>query len=279
MDTTIILLNTEKHISLDSSILTYTKIGQGINTQLCFHGFGQGKEVFESWIDQRSTIQLYSFDLFFHGKSQWLETKIRLEKSFLKALFTKFLEEENIQQFSILCFSIGARYAWALLELFPEKIQEIHLIAPDGIQENIWFKFASKTLIGNLTFKYLSYHQNILSKLVKLAHKLKLISKNQFRLAQSQVQNIAERKQVYHTWILLAKLKYHKILTNRILEKYPIQFFLYFSENDTVIPPKNLKKFLKNTPCQTFKLKKTHLKVLKEAKFLWQKAEKKHKIV
>ena len=254
-------------------------MGKGNNVQICFHGFGQYKEVFETWPESLENVQIYSFDLFFHGESKWKEKNDRLDKAFLKGIFEKFFIEESIKQFSIISFSIGARYIWPLLELFPQKIKKLHLIAPDGISENIWFRLASKSILGQSFFKFLCNHKWLLPTLTKFAHRCKIISQNHFKLAQSQIQNWEKRQQIYQTWILLAKLKYHAKQSTKIIQTQNISCVLYHSINDKIIPSKNLKKLLKNVFCERIELNTPHHKVLKEAKFLWINIEKHQKNV
>ena len=146
-----------KHASLH-----YTKYGVGEKALFCFHGFGLTGEAFfelEEVLSKEYTI--YNFDLFFHGKSEWHAGDKMLTPAFCKELFSSFLSEQKINQFSLLGYSIGARIVWTLVLEFKNQVKEIIVLAPDGITISNWFKIATRTLVNRKLFKYavLNHHR------------------------------------------------------------------------------------------------------------------------
>src|SRR5688572_20735740 len=103
--------------------LHYQKLGHGTKVLLAFHGFGQNSDYFlpvAEALGEQFTI--YAFDLFFHGNS-WLEKEhAPLTKEFFTSLLQRFLAKEKVEKFSVTGFSMGGKFALAVLESFPERI-------------------------------------------------------------------------------------------------------------------------------------------------------------
>jgi len=120
-----------------NSELFYFKEGAGNKTILLFHGFGQDHRAFESWNESlKNEYTIYTFDLFFHGNSRWQNNRA-LEKEDWKKVLQLFFDREKIEDFEIAGFSIGTKFVLAAMELFPDRVKRIILIAPDGISANL----------------------------------------------------------------------------------------------------------------------------------------------
>ena len=138
----------EYSLSYKNSTLSYRKSGHGNKALLLFHGFGQHHQAFAALSDKLAPyFTLYAFDLFFHGNSQWNEGEQPLEKVMWKDILTKFLDEHNIGKFSVLGFSLGGKFALVSLELFPAQVEQIILLAPDGVKTSFWYSLATYPLL------------------------------------------------------------------------------------------------------------------------------------
>src|SRR5436190_11038806 len=110
--------------------LHYSEFGRGNKVLICFHGFGQTSVHFHEMEDVfKEEYKIYSFDLFYHGKSFWHDKDTPLSKDFWRELMQKFILEKNIDRFSLLGFSMGGKFVLATLEKFSAKIDKIILIA------------------------------------------------------------------------------------------------------------------------------------------------------
>ncbi len=124
--------------------LHYSLTGKGKKVLLAFHGYGQTKLHFRHIAKQLSgQYTLYTFDLFFHGKSIWPFKDNPLTKNFLAGMMSAFLEKEKINQFSLMGFSMGGKMVLSLLEQFPDRVEQLILIAPDGIKTSFWYSLAT----------------------------------------------------------------------------------------------------------------------------------------
>ena len=130
-----------------TATLHYSNYGKGSKALFCFHGFGLSGALFyplEELFSPEYTI--YNFDLFFHGQSKWNAGEIPIEEEFWARLIKEFCKENNISNFGLLGYSIGARPVWSIAQSIPEKVKEIIAIAPDGITNSLWFDLATGTV-------------------------------------------------------------------------------------------------------------------------------------
>jgi pimeloyl-ACP methyl ester carboxylesterase len=224
--------------SYQQAVISYQKIGTGGETLLLFHGFGQDHTAFNQLSSTlANTYTSYSIDLFFHGNSKWNYQDTPVEKEFFHGLMSQFLAENQMSEFSLLGFSIGCRSAVTCAELFPEKVKEIYLLAPDNLQPSVWFSFATSTRIGQWIFKYACLYPSGWQQIINTAKKLKLVDKSLARFAQLQMESGETRLKVYHTWMVYRKLKCNLKSFCQLIERNRIALTVIVGRRDNVIPP------------------------------------------
>ncbi len=137
------------------SKLHYEKSGTGSQVLLAFHGFGQDKSYFDELIKIWSdTYTIYTFDIYFHGESFWPNGKERpLTKADWQAIIKAFVIQEDITRFSLVGFSMGGKFVLATLENFADHVNEVTLIAPDGIKTSFWYSLATYPLFFRKIFE------------------------------------------------------------------------------------------------------------------------------
>jgi pimeloyl-ACP methyl ester carboxylesterase len=121
------------------------------------------------------------------------------------------------------------------------------LLAPDGLRNNPWHMFVTRTAIGNRLFKYVTYHPKIFFSLLKTWHRLKLLNGSIYKLAFNSMYKQERRELVYNGWTCLRKMLPDKKLCRKLLAQYKIPTLLIFGKFDRVIPPVLGIRFLDNT--------------------------------
>lgn len=218
--------------------LHYAKFGNGPTPLLTFHGFGQNKEIFESWkqyLGGKYTI--YAFDLFYHGKSDRQYGK--LTKKDWERYLTNFLEKEGIQDFAVLGYSLGGRFALASALSFPERTNELILVAPDGIFLTIWFYLATSPTIRWL-FKYIMLNPGKLENLLQFNERTKLVNSYIADFVRKEMGNAENRKRVYISWNHFKSLGYSKGTLIRRFKKHQFKRRIILGSKDHIIKPSGI---------------------------------------
>jgi pimeloyl-ACP methyl ester carboxylesterase len=228
--------------------LFYQKTGTGSKVVFWFHGFGQHQQVFDEILkaDQLSFTH-YSFDLFFHGHSKWVGNSPITRKD-LHALFQQFLLEHNISNFSIVAFSIGCRFALTLTESFPDKVQNLILLAPDGLQFRFWYWLATYPAISRKVFYHIVQRPTFWYRLLTFLELTRLIDKKLLRFAQRQMDSQPKRHQVYDAWVNFRHLKSDVGRLTKLVHDYPIRLTLVAGSHDRLVPIKLVEKLKHSLP-------------------------------
>jgi len=237
------------------AVLAYDVQGQGSRALLLFHGAGQDRTVFHHLPESiKATYRIYAFDLFFHGESEW-NSSSPVSKSDWKALLTRLCEDEQVDTWSVLGYSIGARFALATAEMFPRKTKTCFLVAPDGIADSPWFSLSTSTAVGRWIFHYCTQSPTLVPKTLHLASKFRLIDPDAGRFIEHQLNNTQKRERIYRVWTLYRDLSFDLDDLAETLAQHAIVVRAYVGTRDLMIRTEPIRKFLK-------RLKSAHLEVI-----------------
>lgn len=249
--------------------LHYTKIGEGEKTLLFFHGYGQNHQVFKEKAEAlRDSHTCYLFDLFFHGESEWGYGEEVLTKEYWNELIEIFLMEQKIDRFSLVGFSLGGRFVFTTLEALPHKIENIYLLAPDGVKTNFWYSLATYPIAFRKLFKSMILHPNRFFSVATFIHQLRLVDKGLIRFAESQMKTEEMRKRVYYSWVIFRILKFDMPQIAHLIRKHTIKTTMVIGRFDKVITEKNMKNLLNHLPeCTVTKLETGHNGLIEKWRF------------
>jgi pimeloyl-ACP methyl ester carboxylesterase len=242
-------------IEVNNSKLFYKKTGTAPSALLLFHGFGQDHAAFDVLSETLVTrFTIYSFDLLFHGQSEWHAEEEPLEKINWKEIITRFLHENKIEKFSLLGFSMGGKFALATLELFPQQVNEIILLAPDGIKTKFWYSLATYPLAFRKLFKSLIDNHGRFLAIATVALQLKLIDRGVLRFVESQMNTVEKRKRVYYSWVVLRHFQFNLTSIAHLINKNQITAQLLIGRHDKIITAKNMASFVRKIPAIKFEI-------------------------
>ena len=225
--------------------LHYQKIGKSDKILLAFHGMGQDFSCFQKFAQTfENQYTTYLFDLPFHGKSEVDEPIIT--KEIWNNYLTKFLQENQIQNFSIIAFSMGGRFALATLEAFSERIEKAILLAPDGITEDPFYYGATR----------FNFTRNILKKVLKNNHKFHgfagLLSRVGFvhesvlKFAKMMVDTPKKQEQLYQSWVGFRTLKFNNQKLAQLINSQGIKMQIFMGKYDKLLPIHNVYSLTKH---------------------------------
>jgi pimeloyl-ACP methyl ester carboxylesterase len=229
--------------------LAFKKTGNGPETLLLFHGYGQEASVFDNVCLALSTqYTCYSFDLFFHGNSTWAKKEDVLTKNGWAEIITAFAAHHTIERFSVAGFSLGARFVFATVSALPNQIDAVFLLAPDGVKTNFWYNLATYPILLRKLFKSMILHPSRFYTIANFINRIGLVDKGLLRFAESQMKTEAMRKRVYYSWVVFRKLTFNMEQMAQLVKERGIRVTLVVGTFDKVITVKNMQRLLRHLP-------------------------------
>jgi pimeloyl-ACP methyl ester carboxylesterase len=233
--------------------LFYSRIGNGNKNLLLFHGFGQDHSVFVSLANALSEqYTCYLFDIYFHGKSQWHADERPLEKDDWKNIIGGVLQMNNIHEFSLFGYSMGAKFAFATLESFPQQVRQLILVAPDAIKTSTWYSLATYPTMLRTFFKSMIHHHSRFLGIARMLSKLRLMDRGLIKFAELQMNTEEKRKRVYYSWVVFRHLTFDLISIAKLINDHFIALTVVVGKYDKVIRPENMNKLLRHIPRHRF---------------------------
>jgi pimeloyl-ACP methyl ester carboxylesterase len=244
------MLKPGNFITYKKSLLHYAIGGNGPLPLFLFHGFGQDHSVFEEWIGPLGEkFKLYSFDLFFHGESRW-NVGEPLEIMDWKEILTAFLTKEKIDHFAVAGYSLGGRFALATIASFPQMIEEIFLLAPDGVRTSFWYNLATWPFLTRSLFKTMIARPGRFQDIVRFLRTAGLVHNGVLRFAESQMDTEDKRRRVYNTWVYFRHLRSDIKKIAEIINQQKIPMTILLGRFDKMIPAKKINTLLTRVACK-----------------------------
>lgn len=229
--------------------LAYKKHGNGKNTHLLFHGFGQTMKAFDPFLRLKTNNDCFLvFDVFYHGHSSWISTRQKLTKQVWKEILLNLMEKEDFERFNLVGYSMGGKFSLVTFELFPERVISLLLMAPDGIKTGFWYNMATFPGAFNRLFKYVVFHPRQFFKWMDRFHRLGLLESSFIKFVKSQMRTRTKRAQVYFTWNVFKPLQpdLEKIIAAFRESQTPIT--LVSGKFDKMVTSENLHPFSSKIP-------------------------------
>lgn len=224
----------------------YHIFGHGPNVMLAFHGFGQEGDDLKPLAASFQEYTIYSFDLFYHGKSYWEAMEEALTKDFWSAFLEEFLRTKKIDHFSICGFSMGGKFVLATLEAHPEKIEKIILLAPDGIKTSMWYNLATYPLVFKNYFRSMIVKPHRFFNLLNFIKKVGLVERGILKFAASQMHTTRKRRRVYYSWMVFKELTFNMERIAALINDHEIELEMYLGKYDKIITPEAMNKLLRH---------------------------------
>src|SRR5262245_42464460 len=82
---------------------------------------------------------IYSFDFAYHGRTEWKE-EVACTKAEMIAMLRTFMQQQGFNKISLIGFSMGGRIVMSLIADLAPVLNEVYLLAPDGIAERVYYR-------------------------------------------------------------------------------------------------------------------------------------------
>ncbi|MEO8174944.1 MAG: alpha/beta hydrolase [Sediminibacterium sp.] len=237
-----------EYLQFRGSRIHYIQYGYGSEFLFCFHGYGEDASsfaIFEEILGKRFT--LIAIDFPFHGKTDWQEGLL-----FVPADLILIIDTLNPQRkpMHLLGYSMGGRVALQLLELIPDQVTRLVLVAPDGLHKNKWQWLATRTKIGNRLFAFSMKHPFIMNSLLDMLSKLGLYNNSLLKFIHFYLDDVDQRMILYRRWTTMRKFRPNLFLLKEIVQEKNIAINMLFGKFDRVILAKNGWQFSKHSENQ-----------------------------
>ena len=220
----------------------YHEYGSGDKPMLAFHGYGMtGKQFHVLKNSVLSKYHVYGFDHFFHGESElegWSEKQILggMPKATVKAYLDEWFKIYGKQKVSLMAYSIGAKLALILVEEYPDLIDEIILMAPDGLSIYKGFHFLTDQPLGRYFFNRATKSKWLTPALLKNLKRTRFIDDNLYTIAYNEIDTEKKRLDVYYTLNLIKQLKPDIVKVANFINQHKITCTLIFGRDDKLFP-------------------------------------------
>ncbi|MBN8824073.1 MULTISPECIES: alpha/beta hydrolase [unclassified Spirosoma] len=223
-------------IEVAGNLLAYQTIGNGPVVLLAFHGFGQNSHVFKGLeVTLGNQYTIFALDLFFHGESCYRKREL-LTKTAWQQLIGAFLQEKNIDRFALMGFSLGGRFALATVEAFADRLDQLVLIAPDGITRSAWYQLATASKPGRWLFRYFLQHLTALNRLGHLLTRLSLLNRTAMRFAELSLGTPEQRERVYQSWTQFRLISPDLAHIAALLNNHAVRVRFFTGAFDRIVP-------------------------------------------
>lgn len=229
-------MNAPQYISVTGGQLHYYRFGQGPELVFAFHGYGEEGLSFSELAEVLGpTYTLIALEMPFHGQSLW-QGPLFFPPEQLAGIL------ENLagsQPFSLLGYSMGGRISLQLLQMIPDKIKGLVLIAPDGLHRNPWQWIATRTWLGNRIFRFTMQHPAWLFGLMRLGVALGFFQPGIRKFAMYYLGEAAARHILYQRWTTMRGFRPAITTLRKNINTHPIQVQMLFGKYDRIILSKN----------------------------------------
>ena len=239
----------------------YLTVSNGDKPMLAFHGYAQSAKDLQYFDPVLNGVyNAIGVNHFFHEQAKYPANRkhsLPLGIMEIGELYMNIPTIKSADKISLLGYSMGGKTVLSLIELYPEKIDKVYLMAPDGLYMNPWYRFIVFTAFGRRLMKTTLNRPQVYFKLSKLAYKLGFISEKLYHYFNENMKDERARIQVYDTWLAYRNVipNLNKIVDN--IDKYKIETHLIFGEFDSIITPNIGERFqiksdfihLHNVPC------------------------------
>jgi pimeloyl-ACP methyl ester carboxylesterase len=230
----------------------YHEYGTGNKPLLAFHGYGMTGKQFN--VLERSLMQqyrIYGFDHFFHGESKladWTEQQILagMPKVMVRTYVDEWFKIHGKQRFSVMGYSIGANLAMILIEDYADMIDEVILMAPDGIAVYKGFEILLNKIWGRYGFSLITKSKWLAPSLLKILKKIEIIDDSLYQIAFNEIDTEQKRQDVYYTLNLIRLLKPDTRKIAELINRHQIGCTFIFGRHDNLFPLKPALPFIKS---------------------------------
>jgi pimeloyl-ACP methyl ester carboxylesterase len=216
--------------------------GSGPRVTVCLHGFGEFARTFDPLSAALSGHTLVAIDLPWHGETDWQEG-LDMEVTDLMRMI-RDIPQVGTSRFGLMGYSMGGRICLSLFEAFPQDVDFLLLIAPDGLKVNPWYRFATQTSVGNHVFRSVMARPGGFVRLLRTGRRLGLFNESIMKFVRIYVDDKQMRNTVYRVWTTMRRFRPGLPIVKTLIREHRVPVYLLFGQYDRIIQPSLGKPFV-----------------------------------
>lgn len=221
-------------ISYKNSRIHCLQWGTGEKLLLCFHGFGEEAGSFMSLaLRLQHQYTIIAMDLPLHGQTNWNEG-LRCTTADIVHMIDKVPALHN-RSFSLAGFSMGGRVALAVYEQIPRRVQQLVLLAPDGLKTNFWYWLATQTAIGNRLFRHLMKNPEPFFAVTGMLKNMHMINMGVYHYVTQYLKQEDMRSRLYNIWTTMRKIRPRSAIIQSLISGHKTPVVFIYGRYDRVI--------------------------------------------
>jgi pimeloyl-ACP methyl ester carboxylesterase len=219
-----------------SSEIHYVTSGNGPRLLLCFHGYGRNALSFAFLFPYlQQEYKIVAVDMPFHGQTSWREGKY-FTPTHLAELVAAILQHEHHKTaYSVMGFSMGGRVVLRLFQQYPDVIDRLALVAPDGLFVNKWYWLATQTSIGNRMFRYTTESPTLLRRIADTGKRIKQINPGIYKFVDYYIGDRQVRQELYERWTGFSKISPDTASIVKAANDYKVPLRMLYGRYDRII--------------------------------------------
>jgi len=232
-------------VTIGNHKLHCLRMGQGSKLLLCFHGYGNTANMFAPLLQHlQNEYTIISVDLPHHGKTEW-QSPHKMQVKELMSVVWMFKNEFKVEKVSLMGYSMGGRMCLKVVEMMPEAVDKVVLIAPDGLSFNSFYYFLTRTLVGKRLFRSFLVKPERYYPVIDWARRRNIVSEARYKFAMQYLQAPESRNFLLNVWPAMCLVLPQNSRVRVMVNKYKIPVHLFMGNFDKVIPPDMGKRFKK----------------------------------
>lgn len=227
-------------LNVEKGEIHYHRFGKGNQLLIALHGFADESSLFLKLEKSLSPFfVVYALDLPYHGKTKWTESYFTSED--VEGIVAAVLENEGVERFSYMGYSMGGRIVQKMLSTQINHIDQLFLIAPDGLKTKWMFNVNLFPGWFKVLLKNLLHQPRWFIGMIRKLHQWGIISRFIHNFAYYHIHTQERRDRIFQIWRSIGFFKVNPRKVKTLLRKYPVIVNMYFGTRDEVIPPEAAK--------------------------------------
>ncbi|MBT33048.1 MAG: hypothetical protein CMO01_25600 [Thalassobius sp.] len=259
-----------------NSLIEYRKSAKKDKLLILFHGFGDKAALFEPIFPAlEKEFEVWALSFPYHGESQWNEGLF--SKDDIVNIIQEIISISGKDRFSLLGYSMGGKVALNMLVRFPHQIDQLFLLAPDGIKTHRLYDIHNLPEVFILLFKSLMKRPKLFFKIATMAHQSGLLTKFLFDFTKNHFSTIVQRTRFFMVADSIRTFKPDLEKVKSIINTEKIKVTLFLGKKDEVILPEVAEVFSAGlSTCEVIWLNRGHLLIDVDLNNRFEKILKSH---